>query len=180
MPATALLPSALKLEPHRFAADTGELLWDLTNAKRGVVTIHTPRTKGVIGFGGQREFQLGELMLAPGEGLQDGWSVIVLTAMDEARRRWLLTATGYAENTGMAWKNADKNSVGRNWGGAPSRVEGVTARLTWTTVPERMQAWALDERGQRGRALPIATESGRASIQIGPEWKTLWYEIELR
>jgi hypothetical protein len=180
MPATARLPSALKLEPHRFAADTGELLWDLTNAKRGVVTIHTPRTKGVIGFGGQREFQLGELMLAPGEGLQDGWSVIVLTAMDEARRRWLLTATGYAENTGMAWKNADKNSVGRNWGGAPSRVEGVTARLTWTTVPERMQAWALDERGQRGRALPIATEPGRASIQIGPEWKTLWYEIELR
>src|SRR5260370_11111377 len=44
---------ALKiLSPARYASDTGELLWNLSERKHGVVTIDTLRSKAVIGYGG--------------------------------------------------------------------------------------------------------------------------------
>jgi hypothetical protein len=41
-----------------------------------------------------------------------------------------------------------------------------------------VQAWALDERGQRKNQIPVnADPSGNAVIRIGPQWQTLWYEV---
>jgi hypothetical protein len=168
----------------RIPSDTDELQWDWDEAKRGLVTVNTPRSKAIIGYGGGRRHNLGAFVVEPGAGVQDGWSAITLTAMDEPAKppvRWLITATSYAENTGMKWKNAEKSSVGRDWGTAPSRVEGVPARLTVSRPPVRVQAWVLDERGQRRQNLPVASESdGRATaITLGPQWQTLWYELRL-
>lgn len=168
----------------RIPSDTDELLWDWDAAKRGLVTVNTPRSKAIIGYGGGRQHDLGAFVVEPGAGVQDGWSAITFTAMDEPAKppvRWLITATGYAENTGLKWKNAEKSSVGRDWGTAPSRVEGVPARLTVSRPPARVQAWVLDERGQRRQTLPVASESdGRATtITLGPQWQTLWYELRV-
>lgn len=168
-----------------YTADTGELVWDLSNKGRGVVTINTPKSKAVIGYGGGKQFDLGGVIIEPGATLQDGWCTVSVTAMEgdmaAGRARWLITATGYAENTGMGWKSAEKNSVGRNWGSAPSLVEGVPARLTLPLPSARVQVWALDERGQRRTSVPVqATSDGKAVIAIGPQWKTLWYELETR
>jgi len=45
----------------------------------------------------------------------------------------------------------------------------------------RVQAWALDERGQRREALPVETVGeDRAAVALGPQWRTLWYETEVR
>jgi hypothetical protein len=97
----------------------------------------------------------------------------VLDGADFANaRRILVTATGYAENTGMKWVNDEKNSVGRNWGGRPSLVEGIPATVQLPTKG-RLKAWALDERGQRREEVPITD----GKLQIGPEHRTLWYEI---
>jgi len=90
----------------------------------------------------------------------------VITATELQPGRWLITALGYAENTGMGWTDATKTSVGRNWGKAPSLVEGVSARLTF---PGKFELWALDERGQRREKLP--------GTEIGPQFKTIWYEV---
>ncbi len=35
-------------------------------------------------------------------------------ALDREAVAYLITATGYAENTGMGWKNTGKNTVGRD------------------------------------------------------------------
>ncbi len=182
-PAHAVKPESVNSKAARLVSDTGELTWDLSNQQRGVVTVNTPRSKAVIGFGGGGRFDLGGVVIEPGQGVQDGWSAITLTAKNPAGAptRWLVTATGYAENTGMKWKSAEHSSVGRAWGAAPSRVEGVPATLTFAAPAASLEAWALDERGQRQEALKVnATADGRAMLQIGPAQKTLWYEVTAR
>jgi hypothetical protein len=90
----------------------------------------------------------------------------------------LITATGYCENTNMGWKNAEKSAVGRDWGSAPSLVEGIHARITLPLPLDQVQASALDERGQRKAPIPIERDtSGNAVMVIGAQWQTLWYEV---
>lgn len=135
--------------------------------QRGVLTLNTPRSRAVIGYTGGHRYQLGNITVAPASP----WSVITLTEMRP--QSWLITATGVAENTGMQWTSAAKNSVGRNWGQAPSVVEGIPAKIK---LPGSVRAWALDERGQRKTEL--AVEQGQ--FEIGPKYRTLWYEVEAR
>jgi hypothetical protein len=168
----------------RYASDTGELLWDLSSKGRGVVTVNTPRSKAVIGYGGGKRFDLGGVVVEPGPTAQDGWCTLTVTAVEGdlagGPARLLVTATGTAENTGMKWKSPAHESVGRAWGKAPSLVEGIPARLTLPVPAGRVRAWALDERGQRGEALPVQDADGKARVALGPERRTLWYEIELK
>jgi hypothetical protein len=167
----------------RQASDTGELIWDRTDKAHGVVAVDTAKSKAVIGYGGGKRFELGGIVIEPGATMQDGWSVITLTAREgELTRgpaRVLVTATGYAENNGMIWKSPAKESVGRNWGHAPCRVEGVPVRITLPRPAAGTKAWVLDERGRRKGALPVqGNENGQAVLRLGPESHTLWYEIE--
>lgn len=176
-PRDSVSPERVAIRDERFISDTGELIWDVREKNRGVVTVNSPRSKAVVGYGGGKRFELGDFTIEPADGMQNGWSAITLTALDvDARppKRWLLTATGYAENTGMTWKNTAKSSVGRNWGQAPSVVEGVAAKLS-VANQKNLSAWALDERGQRREKLAAEGDG----INIGPQWRTLWYEIEL-
>jgi hypothetical protein len=169
----------------RYTSDTGELLWDLGNRQRGVVTVDTPKSKAVIGYGGGRRFALGAVVIEPGNTAQDGWCTVTLTALEgnlaTGPARLLVTATGLAENTGMKWKSGAKDSVGRDWGKAPSVVEGVPARLTMPQPAARVRAWALDERGQRKGAHPVQSgPDGNALLALEPARQTLWYEIEVK
>lgn len=181
------LPAGAKAAPFqpaqkgRFAADQGQMVWDLSQPGRGLVSLNTERSKAVIGYGGGQSLALGSVTIEPGTGIQEGWCAITLTALDPPGQpaRWLVTATGYAENTDMRWGNAEKSTVGRDWGRAPSRVEGIPAKLKF--AGRAVQAWALDERGQRTRPLPIQPgPDGSASLEIGPAWQTLWYEVATR
>ena len=88
-------------------------------------------------------------------------------------KRILITATGDIENTGMGWKNAAKTSVGRDWGKAPVLVEGPAAKIELPSGG-KFKAWALDERGQRRAEIPVAN----GTLEIGPQHRTLWYEVE--
>jgi hypothetical protein len=169
---------------RRFAADTGELLWDIGTPQRGVVTVNTAQSKAVIGFGGGKRFDLGGVIVEPGDTAQAGWSATTLTAMEgqdfRGPARLLVTATGTAENTDMRWKSPAHDSVGRNWGRAPSLVEGIPARLSLPVEAEKVRCWALDERGQRGKAVTVRASGGKSVVDIGPTYRTLWYEIELK
>jgi len=163
----------------RFVSDTGELCWDLSSQKRGVVTVNTPESKAVIGYGGGRRFDLGGVVIEP------GWSAITLTAMsgriDPGTSRLLMTATGIVENSKMGWKNAEHTTVGRDWGEAPTLAEGISARIVIPASADRVQAWALDERGRRREPIAVEAESPkRAVLNIGPRWRTIWYEIDVR
>jgi hypothetical protein len=186
VPAGALRPEQLTIEGGRFISDTGELIWDLTDRGRGVVTVNTAKTKAVIGYGGNKQFDLGGVVLKPGESMQNGWCTITLTALEgelssraiKGPFRLIITATGYSENTNMGWKNKEKSTVGQDWGVAPSLVEGIPARITLPLPSKQTQAWALDELGQRKASIPVEQDSnGNAVIAIGSQWQTLWYEV---
>lgn len=184
VPPGALRPEDVKVEGDRFASDTGELLWDVSQKDRGVVTVNAGKSKAVIGYGGGKRFDLGGVVIEPGPTLQDGWSAITMTAMNgdfaSAPARILITATGYVENTKMGWKNAEKNTVGKDWGEAPTLVEGIPARITLPVSVQGVEAWALGERGERKASLTVAAADGKAVIAIGPDCRTLWYEIEVK
>ena len=177
--------AVVKGERSRYEADTGELVWDRRDKARGIVTVNAPRSKAVIGYASGKRFNLGGVALEPGATVQDGWAAVTLTVVEGdlsgGAARLLLTATGYADNTGMVWKDAAKTSVGRNWGQAPSRVEGILVRVTLPRPAAQVRAWALDERGRRKAPLPVQpVGEGKASLALGPEAQTLWYEVELR
>lgn len=148
---------------HRVAIGNGNSLPGVSSEfvwGDGVVTVNAPRSKAVIGASGGKTYQLGNITIEPAAD----WSVITVTELQPGR--WLVTACGTAENTGMVWKDGTKASVGRNWGQAPSLVEGVKAKLTF---PGKIAVWALDEHGHRCEQLP--------SAEIGPQWRTIWYEV---
>jgi hypothetical protein len=165
------LPSAPTPSGSKFTSDTGQLAWD-TDDK--VVTIDTPRSKAVIGFAERRTYDLGGIGIEFG-ALKQGFGIIQLTVLQGAdfhsARRILVTAVATAENTGMQWKGVEHDSVGSDWGRAPSLVEGVPAKIR---LPNgKWKAWALDERGQRREEAPLSENT----LEIGPEHKTLWYEL---
>jgi hypothetical protein len=157
----------------RITSDNGQLAWDTA----GVVEINTPRTCGFIGKHGVRAFDFGGVKISGVNSLQ-GWAVVTVTAMDGANikdsKSLLVCATGSAENTGMGWKNAGHTTVGGDWGSAPALVEGITAQIELATN-RKLKVWALDERGQRRDEM----KTNGAKFRIGPEHRTLWYEVEL-
>jgi hypothetical protein len=91
-------------------------------------------------------------------------------------QRLLLVAAGNVENTGMGW-NDDHTSVSRNWGGAPTICEGIAANITLATKLKAAKVFVLDGRGSRAGEVPATLSGGKLIFAIGPQFKTLWYEI---
>ncbi len=168
--------------PGVMVSDNRQLTWDLGNGK-GFVTVNTPRSKAFIGYVNKRVIDLGDVRIAPGVTLQD-WCAITLTVMDgndfKSSGHILLTATGNVENTDMDWKNPEKSTVGRDWGIAPTLVEGINATITVPVGADHVHAWSLDERGQRRGPISVRESNGSALVEIGARYGTLWYEIEIQ
>ena len=161
-----------------YTSATGELTWDLSRKDRGVLVIDAVRLKAVAGFIAGRVFDLGGISIEPGETMQD-WCTIGLSLVEgrsfEAPGRAILVATGYAQNTGMKWKGEEKDSVGRNWGQAPSLIEIIPALIT---IPGAAKVYALNEQGRREKALKVERRGKYSVFSIGGAYRTLWYEVE--
>jgi hypothetical protein len=172
-------PTLLSSELKQARSDTGELDYDLRGTAGGLLTVNAPRAKAVIGFAAGKTLDLGDVVLKPGPTLQRGFSVITASAVrGESLRapgaQILVTATGYVENQGMLW-NADKTSVGRHWGDGPVMCEGIPFELILKTP--HATAWPLDSRGRRLAPIHGTAVAGGVRFTLGPQYKTLWYEI---
>jgi hypothetical protein len=173
------IPKFQPAEQAVAVSDTGELTYDVTKRDAGVLIVNSARSKAVIGFGAGKTFDLGDCLLKPGPTMQNGFSVITASVVSgnefhSAGATILLTATGYVEYVGIGW-NADKSSVGGQWGKGPVLCEGIPFELILKT--KGAKAWALDPRGQRaGKVVPRLTSDGLA-LRLGPHFKTLWYEV---
>ena len=111
----------------------------------------------------------------------NNFAAMTLTAMDQKplnqSRHVLLTLVGKVENTGMVW-NADRTSISDQWGHGPILAEGIPATVVLKTdgTPGR-QVWALDATGKRSMAVSVTAAKGSLNFTVGPQFKTLWYEI---
>lgn len=162
------------------ASDTSELKWDLAAAGRGVITINTPRTKAVLGHVTNRVWQLGEVTFVPGTNLL-GWCTLGATLTRGTSFtndcNMLVVATGWWENTGQVWKDANKDSVGNQWGGPPILVEVVPFTLTLPVGTNHVSAWVLDERGQRRASVPVTGTATNTVLTLSTTAASLWYEL---
>lgn len=164
-------------------ADTDELAWRLPSPTQGLFEIRSPRARGFIGHADGQSLDLGEGVRVAVGATRTGWCTFMLTLLEgrtltRAPRRALVVATGYTENSGMGWKNAAKNTVGKDWGVGPSLVEPIAATLTLPRAGSSPTLYPLDARGQRGTAVPFdAAGAAAARVRLGPPHRTLWYEI---
>lgn len=163
-------------------SDTGELRWDLASPGRGAVTINTARTKAILGHVTNRIWNLGEVTFAPGSN-QLGWCTIGATLRrgnsftNDASA--LIVATGWWENTGQVWKNANKDSVGNQWGGPPFLTEAVPFTMILPVGTNLVSGWVLDERGQRKATLAVTGTGTNSVITVTTHSASIWYEVEV-
>jgi hypothetical protein len=53
--------------------------------------------------------------------------------------------------------------------------------LTLPYPAARVRVWALGEDGTRARAIqPTAVGKDRAAVELSPQHRTIWYEVEVR
>jgi hypothetical protein len=170
--ATAAVPAV-----RRLSAPDRRVVWNAMDAARAHVVVNTPATRGVWGLVGGQQFDLGGVGLAVGT-LERDYATIVLTTMDgkavETSSSALLAAVGSATNPGMKW-NETRTSVGRDWGTGPAEVNGIRVELTLPRGGARL--YALDGRGQRLGEVLASDGATQARFKLGPEHRTLWYEI---
>jgi len=161
----------------RLASPDGRVVWDATNPAKACVKVNTPASRAVWDLIAGQTFALGGLTLDVGP-IERDYGAIVVTSLDgkplQASRRMLLTAVGSAENLNMGW-NKDRTSVGKDWGTGPTHVNGIPAAIT---LENRIRAvYALDGRGMRMDSVRATAHAGRTTFAIGPEHRTLWYEL---
>lgn len=174
---------------------TGELTWNWQEKNAGYFMVDTRNTKVFSGFVKGRSFTYRGMKLTPGKTRLD-WCTLSLTlanAFDNSRpgnilRRgsYLLAATGLVQNTDMKIveisKNPSKLSIsvedGGRLGTGPVLCEGIPAKLSFAGLKGRVKCYALDPDGNRMQEVPVtSTSSGEAVLEIGPQYKTVWYEL---
>ena len=182
--ATALPPPLPEKTP-RFISDTAQLTWDNAQAGAGYFLVDTPRTKLFTGFVAGRKFTLGNVGLSIGATRLD-WATVSLVAIDGAgfdrAGRVLLAATGLEQNRNAQLEHltADHVTLRNHWGDEPILCEGVPAEISLPVPADRVRLYPLDEAGRRRGAIPIDRRDQGALLHIGPEHKTVWYEIEIQ
>lgn len=170
-----------KAESRLITSPDGAVVWDARELDRARVLIDTPRTKCVWGLVGGETLSLGDWTLAFGQ-IERNYAVFVATSRDdwplEQSRSILITVLSNAENQNMGW-NSDRTSVGRQWGNGPTLVNGVPVDVRLKTRAAH-RVYALDPSGQRVAEVPVTSQAeSTLQFRLGPQWKTLWYELEM-
>ena len=182
-PSDSVPPPTLSAEQKVFLSDTQQICWDVSQPGAGVFLVNSPKTKLVTGFPAGRTFNLNGIQIQIGE-TELGWATVSLTVIKgdgfDRPGRILLAATGKAQNTGWDFrKEGDRVTVGRRWGDEPILCEGVPARIVLPVSSSRVKVYALDEVGRRRDAVTVSGDD-QAALEIGPQYRTLWYEIEIQ
>lgn len=171
-----------------FISDTEELTWNVERPGLGYFTVNTANTKLFTGFPDDRLVWLGEVSLSVGK-TRLGWATISLVSRNAAGfgetkqpSNILLTATGLVENKGMSVRQVSKSHITlSDWGESSVYAEGIPAVVTLPAGPSGTKCYALDPGGNRVKEVPVEkSETGGVKIEIGPSYKTVWYEIDVQ
>ncbi|MEM2981490.1 MAG: carbohydrate binding domain-containing protein [Thermoproteota archaeon] len=191
--------SSVNVQGPTYISDTGEVVWDVSSSGYGLVQVKTRKSIALIGFSGGRNIDLDEIVVTPGSTLLDGWNTISFSVLEgddfSSFNRILLTATGYVINTNQQIREYDTRKLivtgsenitevkrfnGKiicyRWGTSPTIVEGIPATIRMKTS-NNIEVWALDNTGKRTSQLTVYQNEDYKEFTIGPDFKTVWYEI---
>ena len=163
---------------------TGELEW---NARKGLVTINTPRTQAVIGFLSERKHQMESVALETSAK----FGAVYVTALDgdkpiRSAARILVTVVGPARNTGMEYETTQEISKKHNaplwhlkaFGTGPILMDAVEGKLRIrNNSAAALTAWALDINGKRMREVPLVRAKDSATLTLSASDAAVYYEI---
>jgi hypothetical protein len=157
-------------------SDTGQLYRSWTD-RYG--TIDTPRAKAVYGFpGGKGDIALSGVTL----NIETEFATVALASLTDQpigeSSSLLLTAVGRAENTGMKYNALRRRVMDR--GSGPILAEPISATVRLKTSVSGLTVRPVMPDGTRGEALATNYEDGVLSFRIGPEARTMYYEISER
>ena len=158
------------------SSETGELAWDSRDSLNAVFTVNAPSARAAVGYIGGKEIELGEVTITM-DPTEYNWASVALVALDgepvNTSKKILLVAAGRAENTGMQW-NAERTTVGTNWGESPPVAEGIPALIGFRGM-DGFKAAALDPAGNPAAEVEVVRSKDVSYIGIGAQYKTLWY-----
>lgn len=122
---------------------------------------------------GAEAIKLGPITLEPTAPSNPRNATVMIAALDgrplaESNKLWL-SALSRAENPGMVW-DADRRSVGTQWGQGPAEVLGVNARFT---LPGKAD-WKVQALDPAGAGKAVLSENA-TTFEINPAQKTVWW-----
>ncbi|MCE5223603.1 hypothetical protein LLG10_05360, partial [bacterium] len=87
-----------------------------------------------------------------------------------------------AENEKMTIKQMSGSQITLgDWGKGSIYMEGIPATVILPANPAKTKCFALGPDGTRMKEVAVAKgEGGGSEIIIGPEYKTVWYEIDIQ
>jgi hypothetical protein len=129
-----------------------------------------------VGYIGGQAIELGNVNIFM-DTTSNNWGTVTLTALDgkslDESSNVLVVVAGRAENTGMGW-NEEMNSIGSEWGTAPTIAEGLPVKITLSEMT-KFRLFRLDQAGNKGSEIKIVRKSGNQVLNLGAQHKTLWY-----
>jgi len=173
---------------------TKEIEWNNEDPEAGMFIVKAPNVKVFSGFPKGRALDLGDGVTLNVGKTKLGWATVSLTSKDGngfgSGSTALLAATGYTHNKDAKFKvELDKDgnptttisSRWYDWGTGPMMTEGIPAKITLPSSADATSCWSLDEKGVRKAEVPVAKDSeGKAVIEIGQKYQTVWYEISVK
>ncbi|MDR0869811.1 MAG: carbohydrate binding domain-containing protein [Planctomycetaceae bacterium] len=179
LPKTKEIPAGQKTFNNISEERIERFLYNLETKDRGFTSIQLYGAALFTGFvdeGKEYPFSSGTTIQFGKTNL--GWATV--SWVEAERGRLLLTATGEMLNTNMKIEqlDGDKVTVGNRWGKEPVRCEGIPATIKGKGYMPFKKFWVLDESGNRKKEIPIEKTDEGWSIELKPEYKTIWYEIE--
>jgi hypothetical protein len=173
------VPRDLDLPKGVIRSDTGELCW-VDTPGASFVTVDTPRHQAVIGWAGKR--QTANLTI----DTETRFAAVQLASLDGKpigdADQMLLVAGARVANTDMRWVDDARQSVGHQWGKAPTRFEPVTGALTLAGLSgaQSVSLQPLDVCGQpAGQPRPGIERGGFFELLLEWESASVWYLIDV-
>ena len=171
-----------KMDMHIYAGPQMRL--DQSDPQHPFFVVTASNAKFFSGFSSMRPFDLGDgVSVAPGT-TRLGWCTVSLVSLGGngfgPGSRVLLAATGLSHNGGAKFKHLEGSrwtSRDDDFGREDTVVEGVRARIVLPCGAASCRA--LDGDGRPVRDVPVRCEGGNSTIDIGPEFRTVWYEIDM-
>ena len=176
--------------------DGGQIEWNHSIPDRSMFIVRTENTKVFSGFPAGRTIDWGDGISFEVGPTKLGWTTMSFVSKGENGfgdgSEALLVVTGFTKQTGQKItaepdpedpsKPSDViHSRNDDWGTGPMITEGVPVKIKLASKAAATRCWALDGSGKRCKKVPvIKAEDGSAIVEVGPEYKTIWYEISVR
>jgi hypothetical protein len=159
-----------------WVSETGEISWDNNDSINAVFKVNARAAKAAIGYIGGKNIDLGTVSVQM-DTTTHNWATVTLTSLDgkplEESSKVLLVAAGRVENTGWKW-DEKFTTLGGDWGKAPTRAEGIPAKLIFRNM-DKFKVHALDPTGKEIIEVVVLKKRGDQILNIGAQYKTLWY-----